>query len=146
MNSQFPNLSPQNHRVTSNADRVYNCLAWAVHYTDRWLDADAPYGYWPNDVPRRLTLNNLTTVYTNEGFERCDSSDAEPGYEKIAIYADRRGLPLHAARQLDSGKWTSKMGGHVDIEHETLEALEGLKYGTPVRYLRRPVAGSKLSP
>ena len=82
-------------------------------------------------------------VYVNDGFERSESSDPEPGYEKIAIYVDRRGLPLHAARQLESGRWTSKMGELEDIEHDTLDALEGPKYGKPVRYLRRPVTAKQ---
>ena len=30
----------------------------------------------------------------------------EPGFEKIALYADNSGKPTHAARQLDNGRWT----------------------------------------
>jgi hypothetical protein len=134
---EFPNLSSTNHRPTSQRDPSYNCFAWAAHYTDRWLEAERLYAYWPDDVPRRLTVNNLTAVYAKEGFERCQSADHEPGYEKIAIYADRRGLPLHAARQLDNGMWTSKMGEFEDIEHETIAVVEGRGYGNAVRYLRR---------
>jgi hypothetical protein len=99
----------------SQRDQRYNCFAWAAHYDDRWLEPDRPYGYWPTDISGRLTLNHLTAVYVKHGFERCESSDPEPGYEKIAISADRRGLPLHAARQLENGKWTSKLGGLEDI-------------------------------
>jgi len=137
--SQFPNLLPSNHRVTSGATSDYNCFAWAVYYTDRWLEPDGPFGFWPAEIPRRLTLNTLTAVYAQDGFERCDSGDHEPGFEKIAIYTDRRGLPRHAARQLDNGIWTSKLGEAEDIEHETLEVLQGPEYGSPVRYLRRAI-------
>ena len=103
------------------------------------MEPDRPYGYWPVGAPPRLTLNGLTTVYEEAGFERCTTGEPEPGYEKIAIYTDRRGLPLHAARQLDNGKWSSKMGEYIDIEHDTPEVLEGPKYGQPARYLRRPL-------
>jgi hypothetical protein len=127
--------------VTSGASSEYNCFAWAVYYTDRWLQPDVPFGFWPADIPRprQLTLNTLTAVYAKDGFERCDSGDHEPGFEKIAIYTDRRGLPRHAARQLASGVWTSKLGEAEDIEHDTLEVLEGAEYGSPVRYLRRAI-------
>lgn len=138
MNSPFPNLLSSNHRVASRPDTQYNCFAWAARYTDRWV-GPGPFGYWPADVPDRLTLNNLTAVYARDGFERCESGEPESGYEKIAIYTDRRGLPTHAARQLATGKWTSKLGELEDIEHDTLEVLEGPQYGRAVRYLRRPL-------
>lgn len=135
---RFPGLRPGNHRITSQADPVYNCLSWANHNTDRWLDPNRPTGYWPRDIPAHLTLNNLTKVYETDGWSRCDSRDFEEGYEKLAIYTDRRGLPLHAARQLGNGKWTGKLGAAEDIEHEDLEVFNGSDYGQPARYLRRP--------
>jgi hypothetical protein len=32
---------------------------------------------------------------------------------------------------------TSKLGDHVDIEHEDLEAVAGIFYGSPTNFLRR---------
>ena len=110
-----------------------------MHFTDRWIEALKPFGYWPTSIPPRLTLNNLTAVYAEQGYERCDSPALEPGYEKIAIYTDRRGLPTHAARQLATGKWTSKLGQAEDIEHDNLEVLDGPGYGAAVRYMRWPL-------
>jgi len=133
----FPNLQAGNHSITSASDSHYNCFAWAVNYTDRWLDPEAPFGYWPTGITLRLTLNNLTAIYAEHGYSRCDSPDVEAGYEKIAIYTDRRGLPTHAARQLSNGRWSSKLGELEDIEHHDLQALEGPGYGSAVRYLRR---------
>jgi hypothetical protein len=144
---EFPNLQPGNNsRVTSQADISYNCLAWAAHYTDRWLDPLKPTGYWPADIPRRNTLNNLTKVYEALGYSRCDSPDLEVGYEKIAIYTDRRGLPQHAARQLENGRWTSKLGEAEDIEHDHLQVFEGSLYGKPARYLRRLLPQTAVAP
>jgi len=142
VNDPFPNLNGTNSKVTSRADSAYNCFAWAGHYTDRWLDPIKPLGYWPPNVPPRATLNNFTKVYEADGWSRCDSPDVEPGYEKIAIYTDRRGLPQHAARQLESGRWTSKLGEAEDIEHDNLEVFDGSIYGTPARYMRRPLPGN----
>jgi len=137
----FPNLQAGNHHVTSPPDKLYNCFAWAARYTDRWLDPDRPAGYWPAGIPLRLTLNTLTAVYAQHGYVRCDSPDHEAGYEKIAIYTDGRGIPTHAARQLPNGRWTSKLGENIDIEHDTLDVLDGPTpaYGGAARYLRRPV-------
>ena len=69
------------------------------------------------------------------GYEPCERGDLEPGFEKVAIFADDEG-PTHAARQLDNGRWTSKLGSMEDIEH-ALEGLAGSEYGRVVRYLRR---------
>jgi hypothetical protein len=137
----FPNLHAGNHQITSDPDTSYNCFAWAAHYSDRWLDPLKPLGYWPSDIPARVTLNNFTAVYEAEGWTRCDTPHLETGYEKIAIYTDRRGLPQHAARQLENGKWTSKLGEAEDIEHDDLQVFDGSEYGQPARYMHRPRGG-----
>lgn len=59
--------------------------------------------------------------------------------KKVAIYADQRGIPTHMARQLENGMWTSKCGELEDIEHETLEALQGFLYGSPIQFLSKPI-------
>jgi hypothetical protein len=43
---------------------------------------------------------------------------------------------MHAARQLPTGHWTSKLGESEDIEHR-LHDLEGLIYGQVVLVLAR---------
>jgi hypothetical protein len=57
----------------------------------------------------------------------------------IALFADKNDFPLHAARQLPSGRWTSKLGELEDIEHG-LRDLEGDAYGTVVLIMKRPIA------
>jgi hypothetical protein len=47
------------------------------------------------------------------------------------------GSPEHVSRQLESGKWTSKIGRLEDIEHPTLAALEGKEYGKAKVMLKR---------
>ncbi len=61
----------------------------------------------------------------------------EVEYEKLAIYADADGLPKHVARQLVDGRWTSKLGGWEDIEHEALEDLDSPDYGTSKMFMRK---------
>lgn len=79
----------------------------------------------------------MIDAYRIVGFEECESPDLEDGYEKVAIFADATHDPRHAARQLPNGKWTSKLGDHVDIEHAAVQAVGGEFYGEPVVYMRR---------
>ena len=64
--------------------------------------------------------------------------DWEPGFEKIAVCANDQGVPKHAARQLNKGRWTSKLGRMADIDH-ALHDLEGTLYGSVVLVMKRPV-------
>ena len=50
--------------------------------------------------------------------------------QKIALFgklnpADGSTIPTHAALQLESGEWTSKMGPLEDINHTTADAVRG---------------------
>jgi hypothetical protein len=48
----------------------------------------------------------------------------------------------HAARQLGTGRWTSKLGPDEDIEHDDVDALEGDHYGVVVRIMKRRFSSS----
>jgi hypothetical protein len=67
-------------------------------------------------------------AYRTIGYRKCENGDLESGFKKIAVFVDAAGVPKHAARQLANGKWTSKCGDNVDIEHE-LDAVGGGTYG-----------------
>ena len=61
----------------------------------------------------------------------------EEGFEKVVIYV--KGVaPTHAARQLSSGWWTSKLGREWDIVHKRVEDVEGAVYGQAAQFMRRP--------
>jgi hypothetical protein len=47
----------------------------------------------------------------------------------------------HAARQLPSGAWTSKLGDWEDIEHNALSGLESSFYGRVSIILKRQRLG-----
>jgi hypothetical protein len=133
----FPLLTEANHRITSPASRSYNCIAWAAGDTEAWWWPDSDeIGYWPAGAVREETVAGFVAAFRSLGYEVCESGVAESGVEKVAIFA-LRGLPTHAARQLPSGRWSSKLGPQEDIEH-TLEALDGPVYGSIVAVLRRP--------
>src|SRR5262249_10199033 len=117
-----------------------NCIAWAVGQPDSWW-WPVPGRYWPAGTPREETLEAFITALGTCGFTTCSTSVLESGLEKIALYSIGN-TPAHAARQLNNGWWTSKLGLNFDIEHATLEALAGGVYGSPVAFLVRIIAPS----
>src|ERR1700691_1845994 len=90
-------------------------------------------------------------AYGTRGFFACKDGSLEPGVEKIAIYGTGDpGLeaPTHAALQLESGKWTSKLGKCEDIVHNTLESRNGAGYCRGIAVMARAGAhhAANLSP
>jgi hypothetical protein len=135
----FPGLRPGTYEVTSPATESYNCIAWSTERDDLWWWPDEmETSYWPPGVPRTATVEVFVQAYATLGYERCQTSEPEEGFEKIAVYTDASGVPTHAARQLADGTWTSKLGGLEDITHSTLSAVSNEAYGTATLFLRRP--------
>lgn len=122
----FPNLRQADYTITSPMDVNYNCIAWASGDTQNWWQpSGAKYYIWlRND--RSESLENYIENFKLLGYvEETESREYEPEFEKVALYVDVDGLPSHAARQKDNGFWTSKLGWSEDIEHKTLDGLEG---------------------
>jgi len=141
LKAAFPGLRTSSFRVTSAADPAYNCIAWAGgSAADWWWPlSDAVKTYWPPESPREMTLEAFRRAFGSLGYSECQSDSLEPSYEKVALFADSAGRPTHAARQLPTGRWTSKLGQSEDIEHE-LRALEGSVYGSVTLIFKRPVS------
>lgn len=136
--AKYPGLQQGHFRITSPTDPSYNCLAFAAYDTRRcWHPSSFGGLHWPDGALADDTLDGWISAYQHLGFVPNTSPDLEEGMEKLAIYADRE-LPLHVARQLPNGLWTSKLGPREDIEHE-LAGLEGAEYGRVAVLLARPV-------
>jgi hypothetical protein len=134
--SLFPDLVKSGYQVTSPPDPIYNCIAHAMGLTDNWWWPDPDgFDYWPAGVVRECTLDAFIQAFATAGYTACPHGSLEPDWEKVAIYATDEG-PTHAARQLASGLWTSKLGPDDDIE-PTLEGLCSPLYGSVVQFLRR---------
>lgn len=134
----FPKLVSVGYRIISPATPRYNCIAWAVGEDNVWWWPDPMgQGFWPGLVPRQETVDAFTRLFEILGYTRSDTTELEPGFEKIAIYVDDTGTPKHAARQLPNGEWTSKLGRLEDIEHTTLEGLTSSQYGSVRLILKR---------
>ncbi len=133
----FPNLATTDFEITSENSETYNCVAWAAgDDTRRW--SYPPEYYWPDEVPRSSETEALIKVFESLGYAICDSEGWEAGYEKIALYA-WEGQWQHAARQLENGHWTSKLGRFVDIAHPSPDDLTGELYGEVHCIMRRPL-------
>jgi len=83
--------------------------------------------FWPSGIPMVATEETFVQLLGLRGYSPCASPAHETGYEKIALFVSDSQV-THAARQLPSGRWTSKCGQNVDIEHD-LHDLEGPRYG-----------------
>lgn len=132
----FPKLRDTGYDETSRATRDYNCLAWAAGETHRRWDPNEPNDYWP--AVRAQTIPAFIAAYATRRYTLCDDGELEEGYEKIAIYAIAK-KPVHAARQLSDGKWTSKLGRDIDIKHPTVEGLKSAVYGEVEVYMKRAI-------
>jgi hypothetical protein len=135
----FPGLIGKSYQFTSPSDEVYNCIAWAATRTSEWWwPTDVPGNYWPPGGLRDETVPAFQDAFATLEYSTCTDAGLESGFEKIAIFADDHGFPTHASRQLQNGRWTSKIGKLEDIEHDLLD-LVGTDYGSVVVIMRRPL-------
>jgi len=101
----------------------------------RWDPDPFDQYYWPPSVPREPTVSAYQQALESIGFSECEDGSLESGLVKVAVFGIGAEL-THAARQLDDGTWTSKLGSLEDITHE-LQALEGADYGHVVLFMKR---------
>lgn len=136
----FPGLAGGGYSITSPRSNRYNCIAWVAGDTARWWwpGPDATEEFWPASVAREETLAAFRDAFASLGYVVCQGEYVEPDFEKVAIFAGPANEPTHAARQLGSGRWSSKLGKLEDVEH-ALRDLEGGEYGTVVLVMKRPV-------
>ena len=137
--TSFPRLTPENHRLASPPTLDYNCIAWAAGDTENWWQ---PGIYWPAAVPTtEYGISVLEEAFRAMGYEPCDDARLEAGFEKVAFYGNNV-VYTHAARQLPSGRWTSKLGKADDIEHDTPDDVAGGIYGEVVEIMKRSLAAN----
>lgn len=140
---ELPYLTDDTCRVVSARTNRYNCIAWAAGSDLRnWWPDPWDVGYWPPGIPREVTVDAFMRAYGTLGYTLCFNESPEVGLEKIAIYgmrnADGSVTPTHAALQLESGEWTSKLGPFEDVRHNTVDDVRGPVYGTRICCMSRP--------
>lgn len=127
--AKFPNLQ-NGFSITSPFTPNYNCIGWAANDDAHfwWPDGIA---YWPVAHNSVASLATFEAAFQHVGYNLIGLDDSlDPAVEKVAIYVmPATGLVTHMARQLGSGRWTSKLGRAYDIEHLTVQCLNGAQYG-----------------
>jgi TIR domain len=116
----------------------YNSFSWAAGDETRWWSPD-PEGYWPIDG-EALTMGGFLRAFETLSYRVCPEGKVEDGYEKIAIHINELGQPTHAARQIKSGLWTSKLGSLQKVEYKDVNVLNPL-YGNVAVFMKRPFVG-----
>jgi hypothetical protein len=136
---EFPRLTSENHQETSPASVEYNCVAWAAEDIQHWWQ---PGEFWrPSNWPiNDFGLGALEQAFKLLGYSDCGMDDKlEIGFLKVALYGSGSYVYTHASRQLPNGKWTSKLGKYIDIEHETPSVVAGGLYGEVMQIMKRPI-------
>lgn len=133
---KFPNSFHDPFLITSNYTPNYNCIAWAFGDNTKWYWPDPSHIYfWPSGIARTEELSSFVELYSLIGYEICADGRHCNGIEKIAIFTNDN-VPTHAARQLNNGKWTSKLGQNIDVCH-SISSIEGGEYGYVEIYMQR---------
>lgn len=142
----FPDLaSDANFKILSDCTPVYNCIAWAMGYNDRWVTPVMGVGcWWPDGALRSEAPDALLQAFQMEGFEISDNCLIEDGYSKVALYMSVDGSKwTHAARLVTNDIEYSKFGQFFDGHHShdmlcrTGIGLERLSYGKVFAYMQR---------
>ena len=133
----FPNLASEEFEIVEPPSPRYNCIAYAAGDTANWWQP-LRGRYWPAHATYSYSIESLREVFAGLGFEQCEDSVAEDGYQKVALY-EEHGEWQHAAIQMPNGRWRSKIGRNAVIEHRSPESLSGGMYGNPTVYMRRAI-------
>jgi hypothetical protein len=138
----FPRLTDEFEVIRPNSTS-YNCIAWSLGYTDRWI--------WPAQNGGQVYFSDFDDLYTRHGFKKATtmSFDKSAKYDKVVLYAKANDWnilePTHAAKQQSDGSWTSKVGKLPVIRHLHPNDLEGSSYGQPYVIYLRPKPQDKSS-
>lgn len=149
--NHFPGLATDNKfEITSPADPNYNCISWAMMRSDRWTATPAGYPHldgvywWPPGAEDGRDISCLIDAFRHEGFELCQDYSFEEEWLKVALYYNPNTNEwTHAARQLRSGLWASKLGESYDIHHGSPYTLESNIYGRVYCIMRAPFHSHK---
>ena len=136
----FPKLSGEDFEIVERVSKRYNCIAYAAGDTAKWWWPNG-IDYWPPWATRDNRMESLKEAFAGLGYEQCDDSNVEDGYQKVALYGFQ-GRFEHAAVQMPNGRWRSKMGQRPVIEHRSLESLSGGLDGNVAFYMRRVVSAT----
>ena len=134
LNSQFPDLNDGDWCITGPKTPTYNCFAWTVGDTTKWLEDSIDTDYGDNDGT--LEVSDFDGLYDAQSLKPgpLNKTPADP---EVALFATA-GDPIHAARKSVyscSGMpmFESKLGKHYRVIHPVRHIEKGL-YGNIARW------------
>jgi len=134
----WPNLTDDQFEYKSDVDPKYNCVAWVLGITNRFIDPDSELT-WPVELEKNYSIETYVSYFKKQGFRICSDDKYDDNIIKIALYADEHGDFAHVAIQVNEKIWWSKMGRLDDIQHKTLNSLAATKqcgdYGNVYAYM-----------
>lgn len=143
--SQFPLLENDNKFiVTSNFTPIYNCIAWAMGFTDRWVAVvdstninvmRGRFTWWPEGIEQSMRPEALKSAFEALGFVACDNYEYEYGYDKSVLYS-KDGKWSHASRIVSNFEEHSKFGESWNAHHGR-NKFSGSIYGDAYCCMRR---------
>ena len=71
---RHPNLTTDNHSVSSPRSGDYNCVAWALGDDDEWIEPGGRNGTsWPATIRDGDDLTPFIALFRSHGFDECDN-------------------------------------------------------------------------
>lgn len=133
-----------NFKLLSPFSFQYNCIAFAMGMTDRWVDhSNIPWHWWP-PVEKGSSVEHLKNAFQYFGFEECGMNDEiDDLYDKVALYHIANQW-THAARVVAAGVYHSKFGESFDGRHSSGNVLQA-QYGNVCIIMRRLKTDSRLT-
>lgn len=151
----FPDLqSDTNFQILSPTTPIYNCIAWAMGYTDRWVDISPIAGHWwPIGVSRSLSPDALIKAFEAVGFELSNNELPEDNYDKVVLYKKEHIEEwTHATKIISDDVEHSKFGAMWDGQHShnvlctTGIGYEQQSYGIAYAYMKRACVKNRTLP
>jgi hypothetical protein len=137
LSGKFPRLVPGDWCVTAPATPTYNCFAWSIGNTSKWIDTevDSVYG----NKNGTLEFSDFDSFYAANG-GLSPVTDSTPADPKVVLYG-KGSTPTHAARKtsLNCGAsfniaFESKLGTFLRIVHDAYQLEGGSTYGDINRF------------
>lgn len=140
----FPALQHDvNFKILSEQTNRYNCIAWAMGYTDRWVDHLKIVGHWwPSGVIRSQTSKALIDAFKAVGFIMADDYNPEINFRKVILYKNfETDTWTHASLVVTDKIEHSKFGPQWNGQHShsVLNSDTDQSYGQSFAYMKRPL-------
>ncbi len=115
IHTNFENIDRCNACLQAPADGTYNCIAWTVGVTDRWIWDEVDYIINGGDGDGHVYVDDFEGYYNQNGYP-------------AIVYAESVFDPTHGAIPLSNNCASSKCGDKIRIRHDRNE-MEGGVYG-----------------